>query len=201
MVFETQCRGISCSVLTNYHWSLYVRLDNSSHESWREIKNLHEIASTSLDRPNFVISGDSIFQNRSNLMENRTYKIHVIAWLDHKNFQADDYIFHTNLPPLRRGSSSGCFVEPYLGQAITTEFTIECANWVDSDGPLRYQFSYQTKIGVVVFHTGWQSNVTTELPVGSKTSNYSLHLQLEVIDSLGDSSVELITVQVIFSRI
>ena len=134
-------------------------------------------------------------------MGNKTYKIHIIAWLDEENFQADDYIFHTNQPPFRRGNNSGCFVAPNQGEAISTEFTIDCVNWADSDWPLRYQFSYQTNFGVVVFHTGWQSNVTTEFPVGNKTSHYSLHLQLEVTDSLGDSSVQLITVQVISSQI
>ena len=63
-----------------------------------------------------------------------------------------------------------------------------------------YQFSYQTNFGIVVFYTGWQPNVTTELPEGSKASNYSLHLRLQVIDSLGDSSLELITAQVFITQ-
>ena len=39
--------------------------------------------------------------------------------------------------------------------------------------------------------------MTTELPVGNQTENYSLSLQLEVKDSFGDSPVEFIAVEVI----
>lgn len=83
-----------------------------------------------------------------------------------------------------------------MGEAIDTEFKISCENWWDPDLPLRYQFSYQTNFGIVVFYTGWQANVTTELPEGNKATNYSLQLKLQVIDSLDDSSVEIINVQV-----
>ena len=89
-------------------------------------------------------------------------------------------------------------MDPQQGEAITTEFTIKCVNWTDTDLPLSYQFSYNTTFGIVVFHLGWQSNATTDLPSGDETKNYSLILQLEVTDSLGDSSVEFISVQVVF---
>lgn len=200
MVFETQCRGTSCSALTNYRWCLFVLSDNGSNKSWSEIKNLDRIALTSLDGPNLVVGGEGIPRNHSSLLGNKTYKIQIIAQLDKVNFQTDSYIFHTNLPPSKRDNNAGCFVDPTQGEAIITDFFIECVNWTDTDWPLSYQFSYQTNFGVVVFHTGWQPNVTTELPVGNHTTNYSLCLQLEVIDFLGDSSVEFITLEVIFQK-
>jgi len=198
LAVEKECTGISCSTLIKYRWSLYVRLYNSSHQLWTEIMNLDKIALTSLEGPKLAIGRvEDKSQNQTTLLGDKTYKIHLIAWLDKENFVADSYIFHTNLPPVKRANNSGCFVRPTRGEAIITEFSIECVNWEDSDWPLSYQYSYQTSLGVVVFHTGWQSNVTTELPVGNQTENYSLSLQLEVKDSFGDSSVEFIAVEVI----
>ncbi|CAH3172071.1 unnamed protein product, partial [Porites evermanni] len=195
-MFDTQCEGISCSAIKNYSWSLYVRLENGSHKSWGEINNLYTIALTSLNGPNLIFNGGDSSLNRSLLMGNKTYKIHIIAWIDGNSFRTDEHIFRTNSPPSRRDSNSGCFMEPRIGNAIETEFKISCVNWSDPDTPLSYQFSYQTNFGIVVFYTGWQPNVTTELPEGSKASNYSLYLKLQIIDSLGDSSLELITAQV-----
>lgn len=199
LVLRTQCRGISCSALTVYRWSLYIRLDNGSHQSWSEIEGLDSIALTSLDGPNLVIGGEGISKNQSTLLGSRTYKIHIIAWLDKENSQSDSYVFHTNQLPSKQGNNSGCFVNPQQGEAITTEFSIECVNWTDTDLPLSYQFSYKTHFGIVVFHADWQSNATTDLPLGDQTKNYSLTLQLEVTDALGDSSVEFISVEVAFA--
>ena len=200
-MFNTQCEGISCSAIKNYSWSLFVRLENGFHKSWGEINNLYTIALTSLNGPNLIFNGGDSSLNRSLLMGNKTYKIHITAWIDGNNFRTDEHIFRTNSPPLRRDSNSGCFMEPRIGNAIETEFKISCVNWSDPDTPLSYQFSYQTNFGIVVFYTGWQPNVTTELPEGSKASNYSLYLKLQVIDSLGDSSLELIIAQVFITQI
>lgn len=198
LVLKTHCTGISCSVLSVHHWSLYVRLDVVSQESWSKVDHLDEIALTSLDGPNLVIGGEGTSKNHSSLLSKKTYKVRVIAWIDKENFQSDSYIFHTNQPPSKEGNNSGCFVDPKQGETITTEFSVKCVNWTDIDLPLSYQFSYQTKFGVVVFHSGRHSNVTTDFPVGNPSRNYSLVLKLEVVDSLGDSAVEVITVQVLF---
>ncbi|XP_068684513.1 polycystin-1-like protein 2 [Montipora foliosa] len=197
LLFRKQCAGISCSFLTSYHWSLYIAVNNGSNQFWRKVDHLSEIALTSLDGPNLAIRGYKRAEmNHSALTGNRTYKIVLVARLDKENYLVDSLVFHTNLSPSKKGKDSGCTVDPKQGEAVLTEFAIKCFNWTDMDRPLRYQFSYQTKFGVVVFHTGLQSNLTTDLPPGSQTNNYSLVVQLEVIDSLGDSSVELVNVQV-----
>ena len=120
----------------------------------------------------------------------------MVAWLDDGNYAENSYVFHTNVPPYSQSDNTGCFVDPTSGEAITTKFHVECANWTDSDLPLTYQFAYKTQFGVVAFHTGWQPNVTTELPMGDKLTNYSLDLRLEILDSLGDYSVVYLAVQV-----
>lgn len=190
---------MSCSFLSNYRWSLYVGLYNGSNHSWKEIENLANISLTSLTGPSLVIGRGDISHKKSALLRNKTYKIHIVAWLDEENYQEDSYIFQTNVPPSTRAKDDGCFVDPKIGEAITTEFTVECINWTDTDLPLTYQFSYETQFGIVVFHAGQQPNVTTELPIGNQMTNYSLQLQLEIIDSFGDYSVVFITVQVIFA--
>lgn len=196
LALQTECIGMSCPFLTNYRWYLYVGLHNGSNHSWKEIDNLDNISLTSLTGPSLVIEGGHMLQNQSALLRNKTYKIQVVAWLDEENYEKESYIFHTNVPPYTRDKSAGCFVDPKLGEAIATKFTVQCVNWTDADLPISYQFSYETQFGVVVFHTGQQPNVTTELPMGKQESNYSLHLQLEIIDSFGDYSTVFITVQV-----
>lgn len=189
---------MSCRFLSNYSWSLYVGLYNGSNHSWKEVENLNNITLTSLTGPSLVIQGGDMWHNQGALLRNLTYKIQVVARLDEGNYEKGSYVFQTNVPPSTRGKNAGCFVDPKQGEAITTKFTVKCVNWTDTELPLSYQFSYETKFGVVVFHKGWQPNVTTELPIGNQMSNYFLHLQLEIIDSFGDYSIVIITVQVLF---
>ena len=146
-----------------------------------------------------MIKGGYTGKNQRALLRNKTYKIQVVAWLDDENFEKESYILHTNVPPYTQGENAGCFVDPKRGEAIETKFTVQCVNWTDSDLPISYQFSYETQFGVVIFHTGRQPNVTTELPMGEQVSNYSLRLRLEIRDSFGDYSAVYITVQVLCS--
>ena len=146
--------------------------------------------------PSLVIEKGDALHNQTALLINKTYKIHIIGWLDDGNYDEYGYIFQTNVPPYSQGNNTGCFADPRSGKAITTKFHVECVNWTDSDLPLTYQFSYETQFGVVVFHTGWQPNVTTELPMGKQMTDYSLRLRLEIIDSFGDYSIVYLTVQV-----
>ena len=191
---------MSCPFLTNYLWSLYVGVHNGSDQSWKKIDNLDNISVTSLAGPSLIIKGSGyMLQNQRALLRKKTYKIQVVTWLDEENYEKENYIFNTNVPPYTRDKNAGCFVDPKSGKAIATKFTVQCVNWTDSDLPISYQFSYETKFGVVVFHTGQQPNVTTELPMGRLESNYSLHLRLEIIDSFGDYSAVYITVQVLHS--
>ena len=191
---------MSCPFLANYRWSLYVDLRNGSDHSWEEIENLDSISATSLKGPSLVIKGSGyMLKNQTALLQSKTYKIQVFAWLDEENYEKESYIFNTNVPPYTRDKNVGCFVDPKSGKAIATKFTVQCVNWTDSDLPISYQFSYETQYGVVVFHTGKQPNVTTELPMGKQESNYSLYLRLEIIDSFGDYSAVYITVQVLYS--
>lgn len=190
---------MSCPFLTNYRWSLYVGLHNGSNHSWKEFENLENISLTFLTDPRLVINGRHMLQNQRGLLRNKTYKIQVVAWLDEENYENESYIFHTNVPPYTRDKNTGCFVDPKRGKAIATKFTVQCVNWTDSDLPLSYQYSYETQFGVVVFHTGRQPNVTVGLPMGKQDSNYSLHLRLEIIDSIGDYSAVYITIQVLYS--
>ena len=191
---------MSCPFLANYRWSLYVDLRNGSDHSWKEIEKLDSISATSLTGPSLVIKGSGyMLENQTALLRSKTYKIQVFAWLDEENYEKESYIFNTNVPPYTRDKNVGCFVDPKSGKAIATKFTVQCVNWTDSDLPISYQFSYETQFGVVVFHTGRQPNVTTELPMGRQESNYSLYLRLEIIDSFGDYSAVYITVQVLYS--
>ena len=191
---------MSCPFLANYRWSLYVDLRNGSDHSWKEIEKLDSISATSLTGPSLVIKGSGyMLENQTALLRSKTYKIQVFAWLDEENYEKESYIFNTNVPPYTRDKNVGCFVDPKSGKAIATKFTVQCVNWTDSDLPISYQFSYETQFGVVVFHTGRQPNVTTELPMGKQESNYSLYLRLEIIDSFGDYSAVYITVQVLYS--
>ncbi|XP_022796472.1 polycystic kidney disease protein 1-like 2 [Stylophora pistillata] len=151
---------------------------------------------TSLTGPSLILEKGDAFRNKTALLSNQTYKLIMVAWLDDGNYAEKSYIFHTNVPPYSQSNNAECFVDPTSGEAITTKFRVECVNWTDSDLPLTYQFAYKTQFGFVAFHTGWQPNVTTELPIGNKSTNYSLDLRLEILDSLGDYSDVYLAVQV-----
>lgn len=197
LLVKKECTGVSCKLLTTYRWSLYVSLDNGSSQSWSKVHYLEDVALTSLDGPDLAIGGElNKAENKSALMNSKTYRITLIAWLDEENYQVDEFVFNTNSPPSKQDEFTGCVVDPKQGQAVITEFSISCFNWTDTDRPLSYQFSYQTKFGLVVFHSGWRSNLTTDLPPGNEANNYSLIVLLEVLDSLGDSSEEKVIVQV-----
>ena len=177
LVLETECKGISCRTVTRYSWTLYIKKTNK----WVKVNNLKEMASTDLSGPSIVITGA-----QPGLRQASSYKMRAQAFLQDGSSESEYYEFLTNEPPYHPdGLVQGCFVNPTKGEAVVTEFKIECDRYIDVHLPLTYDFSYHTSTGEVQFQSGHSQNATVRLPLGNAAANYSVLVKVLVKDSYG----------------
>jgi hypothetical protein len=114
-----------------------------------------------------------------------------------ENIIATNYIsIVVNAPP-----SAGSFlVDPQSGTAFVDVFHFTCNNWIDSDLPLSYQFSYRSPTGVnlIMKTVGPLSYSSTVLPEGKKNGNIQNEIICvgEVYDSLNANSTRFHSIQV-----
>ena len=97
------------------------------------------------------------------------------------------YDFLTSLPPV----GDTCTIEPSLGIALRTYFTLSCSGWTSSNTPLSYQFQVQLYNGLtsVVYH-GFNTSVESLMPSGDLSQNFTLKLSVTVSDSNGASATQ-----------
>ena len=90
-----------------------------------------------------------------------------------------------------------CTVNPNIGTAIDTEFTISCSGWQDEYLPLTYQFFYSTG-GVFQQLSGesWNSASTFNLPAGDPNNENQLQIVATIVNQLGVSSTFKLNVTV-----
>jgi hypothetical protein len=83
-------------------------------------------------------------------------------------------------------NNGSCTIFPLNGTAVSTIFTISCANWYDPDGEI-VKYTYfgnymgdQMKLGL-----GWSSDgiISTQLPQGALYDSYRLYISVEITDS------------------
>jgi hypothetical protein len=119
-----------------------------------------------------------------------------------------------NAPP-----SSGSFlIDPSTGTEVTTSFSFQCNNWIDSDLPLTYQFSYLSSSSsgggtgshsaLIIKSLSQLSYTVSSLPAGDdhddqnndNSNNYqqknTLICQAQVFDSLNANTSVVQSVQV-----
>jgi hypothetical protein len=94
-----------------------------------------------------------------------------------------------------------CDVSPSAGVAMSTNFTFSCDEWIDSESPLVYEFSYGGNQSQTIFlYRNGPANVrigvTDWLVAGDESRNYTLTVQFTIKDSLGSKAVRFVDVQV-----
>ena len=183
------CEGVGCEDIREFRWILLVQ---ENHE-WKEVDNIQEMASSSLNNPTLVLSGSPPLRSST------SYKLIVNLYMRDKTTEQRELLFHTNRPP--GGSSStgkNCFVFPQEGQAVIDDFTFRCEGYIDEDFPLHYQFSLSSPVGMVFYQTGPSPNATVRLPLGDSRNNYSLSVTVTITDSYGAGVQTAVNVKVSF---
>ena len=188
------CVGQLCPKIQRYQWHLYKLQDSVPGKPWIRVENLEEKILTKLDSPNFVIAGRR--NSETSLQENSTYKAVVLAYINKESAVEAEFSFVTNSPPHLISGGRGCFVTPQHGVAFYREFVTECVGWQDADQPLTYEFGFRKNGIKVVFQTGPNSTLKSNLPVGSRSQDYNETLEIKISDSLGSSEVVVLVVKV-----
>ena len=188
MVLEWQCMVRQCRSL-QYKWSLY-KLGYNYHVR-TEVHDLQRRISTPINNPTLAFKG-KINSNETSLHERTKYILSLRVSRGFDLIDIRNFFFETNSRP-RWGR---CFVKPREGFALETDFFFECVGWRDEDKPLSYSFKYHTSTGTVVFHRGEASNANATMPLGDSHQNFSLKVEMVVMDSLGASASRLWTIKV-----
>jgi hypothetical protein len=175
----------------------------SGNISWQSIPSLslNSITATPISQsfsPNvnskFVLFYLAILPN--SLLAGLQYSFGLRCQLN-ENIVATNYISITvNAPP-----SSGSFlVDPPSGTAFIDVFQFTCNNWIDSDLPLSYQFSYRSPTGINLITKSVTplSYSTSVLPEGVKNENNQNEIICvgDVFDSLNANTTTFNSVQV-----
>jgi hypothetical protein len=175
----------------------------SGNISWQSIPSLSliSIAATpiSLSFHQSVNSSSVVFYLvilPNSLFPGQQYSFGLRCQLN-ENIITTNYIsVVVNAPP-----SSGSFlVDPESGTAFVDVFHFTCNNWVDTDLPLSYQFSYRSPTGVnlIMKTVSPLSYSSTVLPEGKKNGNNQKEVICvgEVYDSLDANTTGFHSVQV-----
>ena len=174
---ESICQGYQCSNISSYHWMLYQR-DKSNPTVWKQSNDLHLMTSTPLNSSRLVIKENS-FNSGMN------YRLAILVTSENSFAGISAYDILTSSPPV----GGTCSIEPSSGIALRTYFTLSCSGWTSSNTPLSYQFQLQLFHGLtsVVYH-GLNTSVESLLPSGDLSQNFTLKLNVTVIDSNGASA-------------
>ncbi len=93
----------------------------------------------------------------------------------------------------------------FTGEASFTLFYIQCAKWqewrpLDPNNKLFYEYLIRTQIGssrtFPIFYGYTMITEPTVFPVGDVNQNFTLEVQVNIIDSVGDPKIFVIQVQV-----
>lgn len=115
-----------------------------------------------------------------NLISNRIY---TILFTNNNSGFSAQYSVITDMSP----TNGSCFVSPWEGQVIETQFIISCAGWRDEDMPLQYEFFLgNPEQGPLLLYYGWTpySNGLF-LPPGLNDNDHNVDLFVKISDALG----------------
>lgn len=156
---------------------LYQR-DKSNPTVWKQSNDLHLMTSTPLNSSKIVIKENS-------LNSGMNYRLAILVTSENSFAGISAYDILTSSPPV----GGTCSIEPSSGIALRTYFTLSCSGWTSSSTPLSYQFQLQPFHGLtsVVYH-GLNTSVESLLPSGDLSQDFTLKLNVTVIDSNGASA-------------
>jgi len=163
--------------------------ENTVSYSWKTLEGSRELSQSELASIAFTPLSNNILGLKANtLTEGSTYEFTITGLASDG---ATGYsVTHVKVNESPRPGTIN--IIPEVGEMLSTDFTVECTNWADSDTPLSYSLSYvdptSQQENALVFRTS--SNVfSTSIPVpGSQSANYTLTLVLYVSDRYGAST-------------
>ena len=187
---QSQCYGQQCSNISSYQWILYKQY--SPDAVWRRIQELQLITTTPNNSRSIVIKEDS-------LDSGKYYRLAVfVQTMDgQRGMSAHD--ISTASPP----TNGTCSITPSNGTSLKTNFNLSCSDWESDSNPLSYRFQYQLQNGLHgLLYDGSNSSVSSWLPSGNLSWNYTVKVNVTVSDKNGVSAATVnLSVQVQYNYI
>ena len=185
---QSQCYGPQCSNISSYQWILYKQYPSATNSDtvWRRIQDLQLITTTPPNSSSIVIK-------ESSLDGGKNYRLAVIVRTmgGQQGMSAHDISVAS---PLTRGT---CSITPSNGISLRTSFKLNCSDWESDSNPLSYRFQYQLQNGLHgLLYDGSNSIVSSWLPSGNFSWNYTVKVNVTVTDTNGVSATFQLSVQV-----
>lgn len=157
-----------------YEWQVYKNIGNDSVKSWQLQKDIGQNLAEVKDPTG------PIFTLPKNVLEGASeYLIRLYGRREKGVKGKTENVFLTNEVP----KGGACFGSPLRGDALVTKFHIWCEGWKDPDMPLSYEYSYRNDEGkLVLFYYGPHNSTLSELPLGNPARNYTLEINMKVLD-------------------
>ncbi|XP_072040126.1 uncharacterized protein [Amphiura filiformis] len=182
----------------SYRWDLKVE-SNTEPGQYDDVQGFEDITITGRNRDIVAIRGGT-------LMPGRRYQLHVYVGAVGENYEEHQYYeFNTTaLPSLGR-----CSITPQSGYAAKDTFTLSCSSRSsnsksissDQSNPLTYQITsrYGSQGRIMekqVAESDQIEGVDLDLPVGSLTDNFTLHVVIRAVDVYGGYDEAIVSVKV-----
>ena len=185
---QSQCYGPQCFKISSYQWILYEQNTSATNNEnvWRKRQDLEVITTTPLDSSSIVIKEHSLYGGKY-------YRLAVIVQTvdGQQGMSAHDISIAS---PLTRGT---CSITPSNGISLETVFNLSCSDWESDSNPLSYRFQYQLQNGLHgLLYDGSNSSVSSWLPSGNLSWNYTVKVNVTVTDKNGISATVQLSVQV-----
>ena len=174
---QSQCYGQQCSNISSYQWILYKKY--SPDAVWRRIQDLQLITTTPNNSRSIVIKEDS-------LDSGKYYRLAVfVQTMDGQRGMSAQHDISTASPP----TNGTCSISPSNGTSLKTNFNLSCSDWESDSNPLSYRFQYQLQNGLHgLLYDGSNSSVSSWLPSGNLSWNYTVKVNVTVSDKNGVSA-------------
>ncbi|XP_022777820.1 uncharacterized protein LOC111319280 [Stylophora pistillata] len=190
-----KCEGKLCNLTRNITWFVYILHTTNHSRRWKNIPSFTR--STPRELRMFCLKAFHLWNSSDETREPRI-KINATIEIQVKHdliLEGHEKEFIMNSFPMR--NEVGCTVTPNDGFAVETLFNITCVGWGDEDQPLRYEYRYNTKAGIVInYPKAINNTLSTYFPGGDRAKDFELLVDVRVTDKLGNMATSQIKVKV-----
>ena len=185
--FIGSCKGIVCGGRILYEWSVYREKIKRNHSANEPKKKTNPNAKIEWELDDIVTQQVEQYRRelvfvikKFTLTPGRIYRFTLTAGPPGGNPGLAQRNGVTNIPP----QDGNCGTYDIIGEAMTTEFEFWCTGWQDEDKPLRYEFIFfgEDNITESLFYFGVDSKARATLPAGNEKHNFTLDIEMRVID-------------------
>ena len=184
-----KCKGDVCNDPNiQYSWEVYTvkKITNAGQIIWELDTEVMKAVEQYRKELVFVIK-------KFTLTPEKLYRFTLIGGLEDGAKGLSQRNGFTNTPP----TGGKCFSDIEEGEAMESEFTFTCEGWEDPDTPLRYEFVYYNEDGGESLFFFGPSNVAKgKLPLGSESNNYTMKVDVRIIDVFEATTVVTFNVTV-----